>query len=82
MARSGTPDIIMSLNGIFVAIELKSEKGVLSKLQEYNLNKISETGAIALVISPSNLDASINFIENMARKCSDLGHGKKERTDD
>ena len=83
VARSGVPDILMCLAGRFVAIELKTEDGVISKLQEYNLKRIEETGGVSIVLTPSNLDASIQFLENIAKEglkneqCSSIKRGKK-----
>jgi len=47
--KSGVPDIIVSLNGRFVAIEVKTEKGVISKLQQYNIDKINKLGGTAFI---------------------------------
>lgn len=65
VSKSGTPDILMCLNGLFVAIELKTDKGRLSPLQEYNLNKIAESGGIALVMAPKNFVQGIRYLEWM-----------------
>lgn len=48
-SRAGVPDIIACLKGLFVAIEVKSEKGKLSELQEINIQQIREAGGIAMV---------------------------------
>ena len=83
VARSGVPDILMCLSGIFISIELKTEGGTVSKLQDYNLKKIVKAGGIGLVIQPSNLDASIQFLENLAKEgikneqCSSTKKGSK-----
>ena len=47
--HSGIPDIVACLNGNFIAIEVKTEAGIVSKLQEYNINRIKEAGGIAFV---------------------------------
>lgn len=83
VARSGTPDILASVNGIFVALELKTEDGVISKLQEYNLKRIEDTGGVSIVLTPDNLEASIQFLENIAKEglkneqCSSTKKGSK-----
>lgn len=83
VARSGTPDILMCLSGIFICIEIKTDKGKVSKLQDYNLKRIAVAGGVALVIQPSNLDASIKFLENIAKEgikneqCSSTKKGSK-----
>lgn len=55
--KAGVPDILACVNGQFVAIELKTETGRLSKLQEYNLAKIKESGGQAFVLRPSSFKA-------------------------
>ena len=47
---SGTPDIVACVNGRFVAIEVKKEKGgVVSALQKAKINKINDCGGVAFV---------------------------------
>lgn len=47
--RSGTPDLICCLNGLFLAVEVKTSKGVTSALQEYHLKLIGDCGGIGIV---------------------------------
>jgi hypothetical protein len=62
----GTPDIIGCINGRYIGLELKSSaKGVVSKMQEYKLQKIEEAGGIALVIHPDNFDESFEFLKQL-----------------
>ena len=51
ISKAGVPDIVACIDGCFVAIELKKEKGVASDLQKYNVRKINKTG-IACVLRP------------------------------
>lgn len=62
----GTPDILMCISGVFVAIELKTNTGVLSELQKFNLQAIGSCGGIAIVVMPSNFDESISFLNDVA----------------
>lgn len=52
----GDPDLILCIRGRFVALELKSEHGKLSKLQEYKLEKIRKAGGLAFVVFPDDWD--------------------------
>ena len=70
VAKVGTPDILMCLCGIFVAIELKSEDGKISALQEYNLDKIARCGGLAIIITPQNVEESILFLEHIVQESS------------
>ena len=48
--KRGVPDILAcSPLGEFIAIEVKTPKGVVSELQQYQLAKINDTGGIAFV---------------------------------
>jgi len=55
VAIKGTPDIIMCINGFFVALEFKKDnKTKPSKIQEYKLECIRSAGGVALVVCPEN----------------------------
>jgi Holliday junction resolvase len=41
---AGVPDIIMCVDGFFIAIELKSPTGKTSKIQDYTLERIRKAG--------------------------------------
>lgn len=49
LGEAGIPDVIGHINGIFIAIEVKSVKGKLSKLQAQTIKEIKE-GGLAYVI--------------------------------
>ncbi|MGO2084168.1 VRR-NUC domain-containing protein [Vagococcus sp.] len=47
---AGTPDILACVNGRFIGIEVKREKGgVVSELQKSKIRQIKNTGGIAFV---------------------------------
>jgi Holliday junction resolvase len=48
--KSGVPDIIGHFLGRFIGIEVKTEKGKLSKLQEHEIRAINSTGGYAIVV--------------------------------
>jgi len=49
----GIPDIVGSVGGIAVFLELKRHRKALARpLQKYILDKITSTGALALIVSP------------------------------
>jgi hypothetical protein len=52
----GTPDILGVINGRFVALELKAERGRLSEIQAHKLKKIQEAGGFTRVVSPLNFN--------------------------
>lgn len=64
-AISGTPDILGVIAGRFVAIEVKTDEGVLSKLQAYKLEQIEKAGGVAVVITPSNMEEKLIYLEGL-----------------
>lgn len=54
--KIGIPDILCCYNGYFVAIEVKAPKGKPSELQKRNVQKIIESGGIAVVLYPDQFD--------------------------
>ena len=63
---SGVPDIVACVRGHFVGIECKAGKNRPTRLQEANLDKISQSGGVALVINE-------NGIETLDTMLSQLG---------
>jgi len=54
--RSGIPDIIGCLNGLFFAIECKAKSGTTTALQNRELARINLAGGRAFIINESNVD--------------------------
>ncbi len=50
-SAAGIPDIICCYKGRFVAFEVKTETGRLSKLQEYALRQITNAGGTAVKVT-------------------------------
>ena len=48
---AGIPDIICCYKGHFVAFEVKTEQGRLSKLQEITIERIRQAGGIAAKVT-------------------------------
>lgn len=67
VAVSGTPDIIGTINGVFIAIELKTNTGKLSQLQKLNLYKIAKAGGVSLEVSPKNWESIYAFLLTLRR---------------
>lgn len=57
LTKSGIPDIISNIRGLFVAIEVKKDKySKTTELQKYNIKKINDLNAIAIVLRPDKFD--------------------------
>lgn len=50
--RSGIPDLICCINGVFIAIELKGDDGKPTELQKMNIRHINEAGGIGVILYP------------------------------
>ena len=63
--KSGVPDIICCVEGMFVGIEVKrpSTKNNVSKLQMYNLAKIEKAGGLGFVAY--NTEIVKEYIDNL-----------------
>jgi Holliday junction resolvase len=67
MTRTGIPDLLCCVNGYFLAIEVKAEKGHPSEIQLYVVNKIREAGGIAVIVYPSAFEDLKNIIQLLKR---------------
>lgn len=48
--RSGCPDVICCYKGLFLALEVKNEKGRVSELQKYHIEEIKKAGGVASIV--------------------------------
>ncbi len=67
----GTPDILGSLVGHFVAIELKTDTGSLDPLQAHKLDEIKKTSAIAIVVRPHSWPDQFESLKTLAKAFSE-----------
>lgn len=51
---NGDPDLLLCINSLFVALELKDDDGEVSPLQEKRLEDVGKAKGLALVARPSN----------------------------
>ena len=65
LQKAGIPDILACVNGIFVAVELKADRGRLSQIQKLNLEKINKSGGIAVVLYPSGFEDFKKLIKEL-----------------
>jgi len=62
----GLPDIMGSVGGTFIAIELKTRSKV-TPIQAYTLKQIGRTGAHAFVVTPDNFDDVYSFLLDLSQ---------------
>lgn len=63
--RVGVPDLLICYKGKFVAIELKAEKGRVTKIQLHTLDKITAAGGLAFVSRPSTWAMQFGLIKGI-----------------
>ena len=62
MSKSGIPDLLMCVNGFFLAVELKSTVGKPTDLQEKNIKMVNNGGGVGLVLYPEGFEQFKNII--------------------
>lgn len=55
-SKSGVPDTLACICGLFIAIEFKAEKGKVDKLQRIQIDEINSAGGIAFVLYPCDFE--------------------------
>ena len=61
--QGGLPDLCLCLGGRFIALEVKTERGKTTVLQQMTLNKIRKAGGVAEVVR--SVDDVIKTIESL-----------------
>ena len=65
--RAGVPDLLCCINGRFVGLELKSDAGIVSDLQVYQIEKINDAGGLGIVLYPSKFDWFKRLVEELLK---------------
>lgn len=73
--KSGIPDILASVNGYFVAVEVKAANGKPSELQEYQVGKINHSGGFAVILYPKDFDMFKRLVDYLYHK--DIKNARK-----
>ena len=68
MTKSGVPDILACVNGYFMAIEVKADKGKPSELQLWNREKIREAGGISIIVYPNQWEDLKLLIDDLIKR--------------
>lgn len=62
--RKGVPDLVMSINGNFVAVEIKTDKNNPTPTQQVEINKIRKSGGVALVLKGKDEEFMKKFVKH------------------
>ena len=65
MTKKGVPDLICCVNGVFVGLEIKQEKGKPSKEQLDNLKHINQCGGLGFLVYPKDFKLLQICIEDL-----------------
>lgn len=71
--RSGVPDIVACVDGVFLAIECKAGKGKPTALQVRELERIRIAGGVAVVVNELNLDMLPPLLERLSAQGALVG---------
>ena len=62
---AGIPDLLICVNGYFVAVEVKGDRGKPSELQLHNIERIKKAGGVGLVLYPKDFDGFKDLIHEL-----------------
>ena len=65
--KAGIPDLLMCVNGLFLAVELKSDTGAVSELQKLNIRRINKARGIGIILYPDGLERFQEIIKEVIR---------------
>ena len=63
--KSGIPDLILCVNGIFISVELKAPNGRPSELQKLNTSRINQSGGISIILKPDGFEQFKKIMEGV-----------------
>lgn len=63
--KSGIPDLLLCVNGIFISCELKATNGKSSNLQELNTLRINEANGIGIILYPEGFEEFKTIIKGV-----------------
>ena len=65
LQKSGIPDLILNVNGIFLAVELKSDTGRSTDLQRKNIAAINESSGVGIILYPDGFERFKTIIKGV-----------------
>ena len=63
--KSGIPDLLICVNGFFIACELKADNGKPSELQEKNIQMINQGNGIGIILYPKGFEEFKEIIKGV-----------------
>lgn len=65
--KVGVPDILSCINGYFVGIEVKADRGSPTDLQLHTIKQIRDAGGFAFVLYPSGYEFFKRFVSDLKK---------------
>ena len=62
--KNGIPDLLCLKEGKCIFIEVKTDKGALTKLQKFRIKELTEKGIDCYVVRPENVKFLLNNLQN------------------
>lgn len=66
--NAGVPDFLCCVNGWFVGVEAKAQKGRATALQHKHLQDIKDKGGISLIVNEDNLNELDELLGSLCAK--------------
>ena len=82
MTKAGIPDILASVNGYFVGIEVKASNGRPSELQKWNIEQIHASGGFGVILYPEHWEEFKNMIVFLKGGDPDFARHMEQRIND
>jgi hypothetical protein len=67
--KAGIPDLLMCVNGFFISVELKAQKGTASELQKLNTERVNASNGIGIILYPDGFEDFKEIVKEVV-KCS------------
>ena len=74
---NGVPDIVACLHGNFIGIEVKTNDGTVSAIQDYNHKRIRNSGGVIFIVRTNQLEQFIKQIEKISATIIAAGDKRK-----
>jgi len=81
--KSGIPDLILCVNGLFISVELKASNGHASDLQKMNTARINHSNGIGIILFPEGFEGFKKIMEGVTQckfHIQELNHLKNVHT--
>ena len=83
ISKVGVPDVLVCYKGLFVGIECKRDDGIISDIQQWNINQIRNSGGKAWCIRANQLDEFVvEFTNDNWKKIGELSLENEKEIED